>query len=209
MSFAIGRALALATLAVVAGVASASALVPGSGPDVAEAPQGLQPDGGAATLGSTASDPVGGLDWAVRVYTSTTGETCPELGRVFEGRFGHVDGPAGFTELPVDSAGSCADLERAIAAFAVNRYPKTADQGARVALFGVASSTVRTVAFQTASGVESLSLDHQSFLVVRPGLALDGTLVFTTADGKPSSYPLSPPGSPPPPGARRLDTRRP
>jgi hypothetical protein len=114
------------------------------------------------------------------------------VGLVSEGRFGLLDGAGSFIELPVEAGGSCADLRRTIAAFAVNIYPRTPERQARVAIFGVVSPAVRSAALKTATeDAEPLVLDRNSFLVVKAGLALDEVLTFTTADGRTMSYPLA------------------
>jgi hypothetical protein len=186
------RLIAAVVFCVCAGVASASVLVPLPGADSISGPDALQPDGGSVATGATAADPAGGPDWAVRVYRSKTGQTCPEAGRVYDGDFGVVDDAGRFTALPVAPSGSCNDLEHNVAAFAVNRYAETRTQGLRSVLFGVVSSNVRSVTLRIAGSVQSLELVGGSFLVVRADDELDDSrLDFTSTDGKTTSYELA------------------
>jgi len=108
------------------------------------------------------------------------------------GRFGRVDGAAGFSVLQEAASGSCADLRRSIAAFAVNVYAKRLGQPARIAIFGVAAPAVASVALTSSGDRQVVPLERQSFLVVRAGNVLDGlVLEFTTADGATAAYPLA------------------
>jgi hypothetical protein len=178
-------------LAVAAGVASASALVPQPDATGDPSPESVEPGAAPAYVGATARDLGNGPDWAVRVYTSRTGWKCPEVGRISAGAFGSFDEISGFRELPLAPSGSCADLDKAVAAFGADRYAASPDQPARLAIFGVASARVRTVVLETLGSEQPLALHHSSFLVVRDGADLDGLILeFTTADGVTTSYPL-------------------
>ena len=184
------RVLAAIVFAASAGIASASALVPDAGPELG-GPDTLQPDGGPTTVAATRQDPGGGLDWAVRVYRSKTGQTCPEVGRLSGGRFGESAGAGRFTPVPVTASGSCGDVERNVAAFAVNTYAASSAQGARVAIFGVVAPSVDSVTLRSPDGAQLLALDRGAFLVVRAETDLSGsTLDIAAAGGKRSSYPL-------------------
>src|SRR5215218_1371214 len=102
--------LGLATLlAAIAGVASASALTSSSGNDTLNGPELVQPDGTGASVPVTTTDPDGGVAWAVRVYRSQAGLTCPEAGRTKDGNFGQVYSDGEFHVLDIEAAGSCAD----------------------------------------------------------------------------------------------------
>jgi hypothetical protein len=186
------RMLVVVAVSITAGVASASAVIPQGG-DSGGGPDSLTPDASPASVESTTPDPAGGPDWAVRVYRSLTGETCPEAGRTSGGQFGRIEAGR-FTVLPVEPSGSCSDLGANLAAFAVNRYPATPDEGARIAIFGVASPHVQTVALKTGASEQPLALDNRSFLVVRAATTLDGlALVFTTDAGASVEHQLAPP----------------
>ena len=127
------------------GVSAASALVPA--PDV-RAPQSAVPVAGSERLGPTAADPLGGIDWAVRAYTSTSGGNCVEVGRVSDGRFGQLDAAGTYRESPLDASGTCGDLAAEPVIVAINAYPARADRGAQTVLFGLASPAVTGVLVQ-------------------------------------------------------------
>lgn len=127
------------------GVSAASALVPA--PTV-PAPQSLMPVAGSERLGPAAADPLGGIDWALRAYTSTSGGSCVEAGRVSDGRFGQVDAAGAYREQPIDGGGTCGDLAAEPVIVAVNAYPARADRGARTVLFGLAGPRVAGVLVQ-------------------------------------------------------------
>jgi hypothetical protein len=127
------------------GVSAASALVPT--PD-ALAPQSAVPVAGSERLGPTAADPLGGNDWALRTYTSTSGGNCVEVGRVSDGRFGQIDAAGAYREQPLDASGTCGDLAAEPVIVAINAYPPRADRGAQTVVFGLASPAVAGVLVQ-------------------------------------------------------------
>lgn len=96
-------------LAVVAGVAAASAVSPT--PEPAEPHERVaQAKLGSARSEARSADPAGGPLWAVRTYEGLTGQSCLTLSRTDGKAFGPiVDGR--IRDLPVDGSGSCGDLD--------------------------------------------------------------------------------------------------
>jgi hypothetical protein len=136
------KLVAAILVAAAVGVSAASAFV---GQGVTPAAQSPEPKPGSDSIDQTAPDPLGGPDWAVRVYTSTTGAACVELGRTSAGRFGQIDARGSFYELPLDEGGTCGDLAVDPVILAVNSYPAGEGRDARTVLFGRASSKVTDV----------------------------------------------------------------
>lgn len=102
------------------GVSAASAVV--SGP-AAPMPPSHAPVAGSERIEPVAPDPVGGLDWALRVYTSTSGASCAEVGRLRGGEFGQNDATGAFQPIELDERAVCADLTVEPVVVAVNAYP--------------------------------------------------------------------------------------
>jgi hypothetical protein len=127
------------------GVSAASALVPAPN---APTPQSAIPVAGTERLGPTAADPLGGIDWVLRAYTSTSGGSCMEVGRVSDGRFGQVDAAGAYRALPLDAVATCGDLAAEPVIVAINTYPARADRGAQTVVFGLASPEVAGVLVQ-------------------------------------------------------------
>ncbi|MCW2993925.1 MAG: hypothetical protein JWQ18_1420 [Conexibacter sp.] len=186
-------AFLLATaLAVVAGVASASALSSG-GSDTLNGPEAIQPDGRGAAIPATIADPDGRAAWAVRVYRSQAGLTCPEAGRTKDGNFGQVDDDGDFRSLDIEAAGSCTDLAKAPMSLAVNHYPTSGKLPARAVVFGVATPKISGLTLNLASGSRALAIRSGAFIAVAREDALQGaSLVATLADGTSTSYALQP-----------------
>lgn len=191
-------------LAVAAGVASASALTSSSGSDTPNGPELVQPDGSGASLPVTAADPDGGVAWAVRVYRSQAGLTCPEAGRTKDGNFGQVDSDGAFRALDIEAAGSCADLAKAPMSLAVNHYPPSGKLPARAVIFGVVTPKVTGITLSGAAGSRAVTIKGDAFIVVTREDALQGTsLDATLSDGttksyalRPSEFPATDPGDP-------------
>ena len=186
--------LGLATLlAVAAGVASASALTASGGNDTPLGPEAVQPDGSGARVPVTTADPDGGVAWAVRVYRSQAGLTCPEAGRTENGNFGQVYSDGDFHVLDIEAAGSCADLAKAPMSLAVNHYPATDTLPARAVIFGVITPKITGIALAGAAGSRALTIKGDAFIAVTREDALQGTsLNATLSDGSTKSYALRP-----------------
>lgn len=184
-------------VAVVAGVGSASALVGGSGQETANGPAALQPDGHGARVVIAAPDAHGKQPWAVRVYRSETGLTCPEAGRTQDGEFGQVDSDGTFRPVDIQAAGSCADLNKAPLSLAINHFPAQGTAAARAVIFGVVSPGVSGIVVRLAAGTRRLPLTSNAFLAVvsEPDLE-DASLDATLQDGSVKSFPLRPTTAP-------------
>ncbi|MET0603988.1 MAG: hypothetical protein ABW167_18535 [Baekduia sp.] len=188
----LGLGLAI-LLAVVAGVASASALTSSGGNDTPLGPEAVQPDGRGASVPVTTADPDGGVAWAVRVYRSQAGLTCPEAGRTKDGNFGQVYSDGEFHVLDIEAAGSCADLAKAPMSLAVNHYPASGERPARAVIFGVVTPKVTAITLAGATGSRPLAIKGDAFIAVTREDALQGTtLAATLADGSTKSYALRP-----------------
>jgi hypothetical protein len=193
----IGMACAV-LVAVVAGVGSASALVGGNGQDTINGPEAVQPDGQGAAVVTLAPDPRGRQPWAVRVYRSQAGLTCPEAGRTDDGDFGQVDSDGKFRPLDIEAAGSCADLDKAPMSLAINHYPANGTEAARAVIFGVVSPGVRSLSLKLAGGTRPLAVTSNAFLAVTTESDLEGAaLDAMLQDGSNKTYPLRPTSAPP------------
>ncbi len=185
----LGLGLAI-LLAIVAGVASASALTSSGGNDTPLGPEAVQPDGRGASVPVTTADPDGGVAWAVRVYRSQAGLTCPEAGRTKDGNFGQVYSDGEFHVLDIEAAGSCADLAKAPMSLAVNHYPASGELPARAVIFGVVTPKVTAITLAGATGSRPLAIKNDAFIAVTREDALQGTsLAATLSDGSTKSSP--------------------
>jgi hypothetical protein len=186
--------IGLATLlAIAAGVASASALTSSGPNDTPLGPEAVQPDGRGASVPVTVADPDGGAAWAVRVYHSQAGLTCPEAGRAKDGNFGQVDSEGAFRALDIEAAGSCADLANAPMSVAVNHYPPNGKLPARAVIFGVVTPKVMAITLAGATGSRPLAIKGDAFIAVTREDTLQNTsLAATLADGSTKSYALRP-----------------
>lgn len=186
------HALKLAAAILVAagvGVSAASALVDQR---VAPTPQSPEPEPGTDSIDQIEPDPQGGPDWAVRVYTSTTGAACVELGRISQGRFGQIDAGGAFYGIPLDEGGTCSDLTGEPVILAVNTYPTEGQRDARTVLFGRANPTVTDVLVQR--GGSPRAHPHTGaaggFILPLPGTVSPSALptVITLSDGRRLSF---------------------
>jgi hypothetical protein len=183
--------------AILVGVAGASAFVDASGQDTPVGPATVQPDGSAARLAVTATDPAGRQPWAIRVYRSQAGWTCPEAGRVQDGDFGQVDADGVFRPSTVQAAGSCIDLDKAPVSVTVNRYPANGDRGARAIIFGVVSSDVSRISARIAGRNRELAVTNGTYMAVAADRDLtDAAIEITLTDGSTKTYVLRPSDSP-------------
>jgi hypothetical protein len=152
----------------VLGVSAGSAVVGGSrGPT----PPGLVPVAGSERVGPIVPDPVGGRDWAVRVYMSTGGASCAEVGRTSGGRFGQEDASGTFHALGLDESAACGDLTAEPIIVAVNAYAARARREARTVLFGRAAPAVAEVLVQR----------RDAAVEVRPRIGATGAFLLPLA----------------------------
>src|SRR6201999_1657172 len=97
--------------------------------DAAPAPDGARGSRPAAATATADSD------WAVRVYRSEAGYTCPEAGREVDGDFGRVDGDGSFHPLALAASGQCVDLSKDQYSLDVDHYPADDQRGARAVVY--------------------------------------------------------------------------
>jgi hypothetical protein len=204
--------LALAA-AVVAGVASASAITAQVSPDTAVSPADVQPDGSGASVPVTTADPDGRPAYAVRVYRSKSGLTCPEVGHSEDGRFGQLDASGEVEAYGVEATGACSDLAKGPLGIAINHYPARGKLPARAVVFGVTTDAIASVRLFTpaAGGERPVRFAGNTYIAVVREDALDGaSLDVTLTDGSTKSYPLAPSSAPqtaPPPPAEETSTQ--
>jgi hypothetical protein len=171
-------------------VSAASAVV---GTRAAPAPQSAIPVAGSERVGPIAADPAGGLAWALRIYMSTSGGNCVEVGRASAGRFGQIDAGGTFRARPLDEGGTCGDLAAEPVILAVNTYPARAGRDARTVLFGRAAPAVADVLVQRPDGSVQMRPAIGAtggFLLPLAGIiaASDLPVTITLADGRSRSY---------------------
>jgi hypothetical protein len=171
------------TLAVVGGVAGASALLPT--PPSLVGQEASEPAGTSFTLGPAVADPDGSRDWTVRTYPSKTDWTCAEVGRTDGKAFGRLGPDDEIVALELPELGSCADLAKEQFALWVNYSPASgAEHGSRVAIFGAVSSDVVGVALTLDGSRTELPVTRGAFLDVLSDPSLAGAVVTVTfADG--------------------------
>jgi hypothetical protein len=173
-------------VAVLAGVAGASAVVGTTGQDTAGGDAAVQPDGSGAAIAATTADPAGGgRRWAVRVYRSEAGLTCSEPGRTVDGDFGRVDGDGTFHPNSLQAAGSCADLGQEPYSLLVAHFPADRDRGARDIVYGAVTAAVKSVTVATPDGAKhAVPLTNGSYVLALA--AADGAgadVAVTLSDG--------------------------
>jgi hypothetical protein len=184
-------------VAVVAGVASASAVVGGGGETTVNGPDSVQPDGRGARLPITAADPDGRASWGVRIYQSKTGLTCPEAGRTMDGNFGRVNSDESFTPLDVEAAGSCIDLTKATMSLTVEHHPAKGKLPARAVIFGATTSAIANIDLRLAGERRDVPISGNAYITVVREEALKGAqLTATLRDGSTKSYALQTDGPP-------------
>ncbi|HEX2085963.1 MAG TPA: hypothetical protein VHF89_09800 [Solirubrobacteraceae bacterium] len=176
--------------ATAAGVAAASAI---TAPDetAPTGPRSLDPDGRPA-VHALADDPDGGPRWGVRLYRTREGLTCPNAGRVEDGRFGRVGARGEHIPLPPSADGACADLATAPLALAIHRYPNRPGQRERGVVFGAVSERVSSLRYRSPTADRVLPTTRDgAFLAVEPDARMrDATLIVETGDGRTKTYRL-------------------
>lgn len=183
------RFLMALVAAVVIGVGGASAVMATVEPPPAEGPADLVPDGTGAVIATTGADPDaarGGTTplWAVRVYRSQTGLTCPDVNRVVDGAFGRVDGDGTFVPLPLDASGACAELTAAHPySLLVRHFPANDERGARAVVFGSASADVSAITMTTDGTAQDVPVEGGAFVAALDEDDADMTTVAFTLPG--------------------------
>lgn len=192
----IGLPLALIG-AVAAGVGSASALISTEGSD-AVGPNMIHPDGRGSVIAATTPDPVSGQAWAVRVYHTTEGQTCAEVGREEHGEFGQYDEAGTLQPLQVQGGGGCTDFAKSAVSVGVSRFPERAGHDARSVLSGLASSDVQRLVLHTIAGARDLSVQSGAYVAVvnESELGAGARVDATILDGSVVSVPLGSPHLP-------------
>jgi len=126
-------------------------------PRETDAPTPLAPGAAAGVVASTLTpDPVGGLPWAVRVFTNSAGADCVALGRLRNGKLGQVENRV-FRALPDGASGICGDVSTEGLVATVEQRAKPAP---RTAVFGLSAG----------SGPVQIVLDGRSHTVQPRGL---------------------------------------
>jgi hypothetical protein len=138
--------------------------------------------------GLDAPDPEGGPPWDVRIFKSSSGETCTTVGQIFNGKFGIVGLDHVFRALPVAGVDACGSPGIAGPALAGARQfaGRTAGE-ARTVVNGIAGVGARSVTAYGPGGERRLTLGPQgSFITVYQGLLgeVRPRIVVTTADGR-------------------------
>jgi hypothetical protein len=160
--------------AIVAGVMGASAVMGATEPPAPVGPADLVPDGSGATIAATAADPDAGAArgataaaprWAVRVYRSESGLTCPDVNRVVGGDWGRVDGDGSFHPLALDASGECVALTAEHPYELVVRHlPANDERGARAIVFGVATASVTAITLTIDGAARDVPVDDGAFV---------------------------------------------
>jgi hypothetical protein len=178
--------------AVAAGVGTASALHGTEGSD-AVGPNMIHPDGRGNVVAATTPDPVSGRAWAVRVYRTLEGQTCAEVGRAENGRFGQYDDAGNLQALPAQGGGGCTDFEKSPVMVGISRFPAREGHDVRSVLAGLVTSDVKRLALRTIAGARDLPIQHGAYVAIvneselDAGAGVDATL----ADGSSVSVPLA------------------
>ncbi len=179
-------------VALAAGVAAASAILPAQGADTLNGPDTLQPDGNGARIAVTTPDPAGHQDLAVRVYQSKTGLTCPEAARTDGDNFGQLDADGTFKPLDVEAAGSCIDLTNAPMSVVVNNYAANAAHPAFAVVFGVVSPKVADATIKLGGHSRPVTVTNGAYIVATNQAELaDASVQATLTDGSTKTYPLA------------------
>lgn len=128
-------------------------------------------------VGTVQDDPLGGDPWALKAFSSASGDDCVLVGRLRAGVFGVVQGRL-FRALPSDAPGLCGD----VAADGLTAYLQRFD--GRTAIFGLSASrspiTVRT----SSRSFQRKPAAFGAYLVIA---GIDGppaATITTTVDGR-------------------------
>lgn len=152
----IRRLVVASTVALVALVAAAGAarLISVGEPlvEVKDLPQELAPGSGEGVLAVTAPDPQAPLPWAVRVYTSRSGESCAIAGQLRARTLGVIrDGV--FRAYRDDERGICADLQQSPLVFGTRYFASPA----RTLVYGRAAPDIDRLRVQGPDGTKTVA----------------------------------------------------
>jgi hypothetical protein len=179
-------------LAIVAGVASASLVSPGSAAEPLPGGRDELPSDSVET-GTPVPDPRGGHPWAVRIFDGDSASRCIVVGRTNGAAFGPVDTSGDIVDTGAVASGSCADPADEPVQLGLARFTDTAGVGSRSVLFGLADPSVQRVEITEAGRQRFVALDaSRTFVVVGEGLAEEGasTITVTLRDGTSRTYRL-------------------
>jgi hypothetical protein len=178
-------------VAVLAGVGAASALIATDGQD-AVGPNMLHPDGRGSVIAASTADPVSGRDWAVRVYHTTEGQTCAEVGRSENGAFGQYDDAGKLQPLSVQGGGGCSDFSKSPVSVGVTRFAARDGHDARSVLSGLIDTNVEGLLLHTIAGERDLAIQHGAYIAVVEEAELGGGAVLEVKlhDGSTLSIPI-------------------
>ncbi len=188
----------LAGLLVAAAGAAAVLLVsegsPLPAPHAADVAPWEHPVAGSVTLaGLDAPDPGGGAPWDMRIFKSSTGETCTAVGQVFNGRFGIVGLDHVFRALPLTGVDACGvpGIAGPVLAGARQFAGRTAAEE-RTVVNGIAGTGARSVVAFGLGEERHLTLGPQgSFVTVFQGLLGEVRPRIVAVDAKGRSKSIS------------------
>jgi hypothetical protein len=171
--------IALAGTAFLAAGAAGAASLIGVGEPMPE-PRQLRPldtrPTGSPAFAVQASDPTGGLPWAVQIYTNDRGADCAAAGRRRGQEIGFVEGGR-FRPLPAASGGACGDLRRTPLLFTVLPSPESRRY---TLLFGRVRQGIREVRISGAGKPRTVPVSRGAFLAVYSGAVSFKGLTLTT-----------------------------
>jgi len=178
--------VAAAGAAAVLLISEGSPLPPLNAADVAPWEHPVQ--GSAMLAGLDATDPEGGPPWDVRLFKSSSGETCTTVGQIFNGKFGIVGLDRVFRELPLTGVDACGvpGIAGPVLAGARQFSGRTAAE-ARTVVNGIAGPGARSVTAYGPGGERRLTLGPQgTFITVYQGLLgeVRPRIVVISADGR-------------------------
>jgi hypothetical protein len=171
-------ALFVLSLLLVAAAGAAAVLlitegVPLPSPHAADVAPWEHPVAGSVTLaGVDAPDPEGGAPWDMRIFESSTGETCTAVGQMFNGKFGIVGLDHVFRVLPLTGVDACGvpGIAGSVLAGARQFAGRTAAEE-RTVVNGIAGTGAQSVIAYGLGGRRHLALGPQgSFVTVFRGL---------------------------------------
>ena len=178
--------LAVAGAAAVLLISEGSPLPPANPADVA--PWEHPVPASVLLAGLDAPDPEGGPRWDMRIFKSSSGETCTTVGQVFNGKFGIVGLDHVFRALPLTGVDACGvpGIAGPVLAGARQFAGRTAAE-ARTVVNGIAGADARSVTAYGPEGKRRLTIGPQgAFITVYQGLLgeVRPRIVVTTADGR-------------------------